>query len=172
MITVSLSLDDLFNLVWQRTVYLSENIDQNPTRPDITPVNGNNRDIFNTFCKEAANHIWMKLAKYATEDSSVEDTFILNFNTAESGSEETYPGQLVYILDEPDNWVTSKHTAMLTNAIQNTVVSWVIYRWMLMKGLGKDDGTQIEHASYIENLALIDRAMTYGKRFTLPHRTF
>lgn len=170
MITVSFSLDSLFSLVWQRTVYLSDTIDQNPVKPDVVPINGNNRDIFNTFCKDAANRVWSKLAKYATEDSSVIDTFILNFSA--TGSDDEYPNQLVYILDEPDNWIAGRNTAMLTNAIQDAIVSYVVYRWMLMKGLGQEHGTQAENASFIENLSGIDRAMTYGARPKTKYRTF
>lgn len=170
MITISFSLDNLFSLVWQRTVYMSETIDQNPVKPEIIPINGNNRDMFNTFCKDAANKVWAKLAKYATEDSEVIEPFVLNFDT--TGELEDYPNQLVYILDEPDNWVTGRHSALLTNAIQDAIVSYVVYRWMLMKGLGQEHGTQAENASFIENLAAIDRAMTYGKRATLKYRTF
>jgi len=170
MITVAFTLDNIFNLVWQRTVYLSDTIEQNPTKPAIVPINANNRDMFNTLCKEAANQLWMKLAKYATEDSSVLEAFILNFDL--TGSAEDYPDQLVYILDEPDNYIEKRHNAMLTNAIQNAIVSYTVYRWMLMKGLRKDDGTQEEYTSFIENLALIDRAMRYGARPTLKYRTF
>lgn len=170
MITVSFSLDDLFNLVWQRTVYLSYTIDQNPVKPDIVPINGNNRDIFNTFCKDVANQIWRKLAKYATEDSSVIEPFVLNFDL--TGSDDDYPNSLVYILDEPDSWITGRNTAMLTNAIQDTIISYVVYRWMLMKGLGQEHGTQAENASFIENIAGIDRAMTYGARPKTKYRTF
>ena len=163
-------MDDLFNLVWQRTVYLSDTIEQNPAKPDIVPVNGNNRDIFNTFCKDAANQVWRKLAKYATEDSSIVDAFILNFDT--TSSDDEYPNQLVYILDEPDNWISKRNVAMLTNAIQDAIVSYIVYRWMLMKGLGQDHGTQAENASFLENMGNIERAMTYGKRATLVYRTF
>lgn len=170
MITVSFSLDDLFNLVWQRTVYLSDTIEQSQVKPDIVPINGNNRDIFNTFCKDAANQVWRKLAKYATEDSSITEPFVLNFDL--TGTSEDFPNQLVYILDEPTNWISGRNTAMLTNSIQDAIVSYVVYRWMLMKGLGQEHGTQAESASFIENLAGIDRAMTYGKRATLPYRTF
>lgn len=170
MITVSFSLDDLFNLVWQRTVYLSDTIDQNPVKPDIVPINGNNRDIFNTFCKDAANQVWQKLAKYATEDSSVLEPFVLNFDL--TGSSEDFPNQLVYILDEPDYWIEGRHVPMLTNAIQDTVVSYIVYRWMLMKGLGQEHGTQAENASFIMNLSGIERAMTYGARPKLKYRTF
>ena len=170
MITISFQLDDLFNLVWQRTVYLSDTIDQNAVKPDIVPINGNNRDIFNTFCKDASNRVWVKLAKYATEDSSVIEPFVLNFDL--TGSSEDFPNQLVYILDEPDNWITGRHTPMLTNAIQDAIVSYIVYRWMLMKGLGQEHGTQAENASFIENLAGIDRAMNYGGRPKLKYRTF
>lgn len=170
MVRISFSLDDLFNLVWQRTVYLSDAIDQNPVKPDIVPINGNNRDIFNTFCKDAANQVWFKLGKYATEDSSIIEPFVLNFDI--TGSESEYPNQLVYILDEPDNWVTGKHNPMVTNAIQDAIVSYVVYRWMMMKGLGQEHGTRAEFESYIENLSTIDRAMTYGKRAKLKYSIF
>ena len=170
MITVSFSLDDLFNLVWQRTVYLSDTIEQNPVKPDLVPVNGNNRDIFNTFCKDAANKVWRKLAKYATEDSSIIEPFVLNFST--NGSDDDYPNQLVYILDELDTWIAGRNEAMLTNAIQDAIVSYVVYRWMLMKGLGKDDGTLAEYESFTDNLMGVERAMTYGARPKLKYRTF
>ena len=170
MITITFDLDNLFNLVWQRTVYLSDTIEQNPVKPEIVPINGNNRDIFNTFCKDAANKVWQKLAKYATEDSSVTEPFVLNFDA--TGSEDEYPNQLVYILDEPTNYIAGRHDPMITNAIQDAIVSYIIYRWMLMKGLGQEHGTQAELQSHIENLSGIDRAMTYGKRATLVYRTF
>lgn len=170
MLTITYSLDDIFNLVWQRTVYLSDTIEQSQVKPDLVPINGNNRDIFNTFCKDAANQVWRKLAKYATEDSSVVEPFVLNFSV--DGSDDEYPNQLVYVLDEPTNWIAGRHTAMLTNAIQDAIISYVVYRWMLMKGLGQEHGTQAENASFIENLAGIDRAMTYGARPTLKYRTF
>jgi len=134
------------------------------------PINGNNRDIFNTFCKDVANQIWRKLAKYATEDSSVIESFVLNFDL--TGSSEDYPNQLVYILDEPDSWIAGRNTAMLTNAIQDTIVSYVVYRWMLMKGLGQEHGTQAENASFIENLYGINRAMPYEARQKTKYRTF
>lgn len=170
MVTLKFSLDDLFNLVWQRTVYLSDTIEQNPNKPEIVPINGNNRDIFNTFCKDVANKVWFKLGKYATEDSSVLDPFILNFDL--TGSEIDYPNQLVYILDEPNNWITGKNSPMVTNAIQDAIISYIVYRWMLMKGLGQEHGTRAEFESYTDNLSAIDRAMSYGKRAKLKYRTF
>ena len=170
MITVSFDLDNLFNLVWQRTVYLSDTIEQNPVKPDLVPINGNNRDIFDTLCKESANQVWEKLAKYATEDSSVIDAFILNFDL--TGNDDEYPNQLVYILDEPETWIAKRHVPMLTNAIQNAIVTYAVYRWLLMKGLGKDGGTQAELASHLEWMSKIDGAMNYGQRPVLTYRTF
>lgn len=170
MLTITFTLDDLFNLVWQRTVYLSDTIEQNPVKPDLVPINANNRDIFNTLLKEAANQVWFKLAKYATADSSVLEPFVLNFDV--TGSESDYPNQLVYILDEPAHYIAGKHEPMITNAIQNAIVSYIIYRWMLMKGLGGEVGAQAEYKAYTDWLSTIDRAMTYSQRATIKYRTF
>ena len=170
MITISFDLDNLANLVWQRTLYSSDTIEQNPAKPDILPLNDTKRDMFNTLLKQVANVIWMKLARWATADSTIEDVFILNFDL--TGSDSLYPNQLVYILDEPTNWTTHTHNAMLTNAIQDTIVSFITYRWMMMKGLSGDPSFAAELQSYQENLAAIPRAMEYGKRATLTHRNF
>jgi hypothetical protein len=170
MITISFSLDNIFLLVWQRTVYLSQTIDQNPVKSDIVPLNNESRDMFNVFLKDVANKIWVKLAKYATEDSSVIEPFVLNFDV--TGNLEDYPNQLVYILDEPDKWITGRNSAMLTNAIQDTIISYVVWRWMLTKGLGQEQGTQAENASFIDNLAGVDWAFTYGSRPKTKYRTF
>jgi len=170
MITITFSLDDLFNMVWQRTVYMAENIDGNTVRSDVTPINENNRDIFNTLLKQAANIVWERIAKYATEDSSVIEPFVLNFST--DGSEDEYPNQLVYILDELNSYSAGAHNPMITNSIQDAIVSYIIYRWMLMKGLGGDGGTQAEFQSYNDNLLRTVRGIEYGNRPKIKHRTF
>lgn len=171
MITIEFNIDNLANLVWQRTVYASDLVlDQNPLRPEVLPLNDQHRDMFNTLLKQVANTIWFKLAKWATTDSSVIEPFILNFDL--TGSESEYPNTLVYILDEPTNYTTGRHNALLTNAIQDTIVSFITYRWMMMKGASNDPAFAAELQSYNENLSAINRAMEYGKRAVVTHRTF
>lgn len=170
MITVSFDIDNLANLVWQRTVYASDLLDQNQARPDVLPLNDQHRDMFNTLLKQVANTVWFKLAKWATADSSITEPFVLNFDLA--GSESEYPNQLVYILDEPTNYATSTHNALLTNAIQETIVSFITYRWMMLKGAINDPTFAGEMQAYNDSLLAINRAMEYGKRATVKYRTF
>ena len=167
MITISFEIESLFNHVIQRTVYYSKRLNQSPQEADIIPMTEDERDFFYTWLRQGANLAWEKIATFASED--VDAPFILDIDGDDASTSSQY-NSLVYRLDEPTGYVGGVQNPMITNAIHDTIVSYVVSEWLRMKGY--DQNWQIEWAKHLEGLARIKSALMYKNTAKLTYKTF
>ena len=167
MITLAFDNQRLFNLVMQRTVYYSAQLDRSVDKADLIPMTEDDKSLFRTMLREAANAVWEKIATWAAADE--DNVFMLDYDGDEA-STSSYLDNLVYKLDEPTGYSGKVQNAMLTNSIEQAIVYHITGEWLRMKGF--DASWQIEWAKSEKALDKVKSAMMYTSTATLKYRTF
>jgi len=188
MITIIFDIEKLFNLVIQRTVYFSDQLDQNIVKADLIPMTEDDRELFYTLLQEASGTTWEVLATWAADSEA--DPYLFNLDDG-GESTSTYINKVVFKLDESGhNYIVRDEDGvevvqdhhinpqfkggvsnpLLINAIQKAMVSFVVSDWLRLKGF--DQNWQIEFARHQQGLTDIRRAMEYRRRAKTKYRTF
>lgn len=170
MITITFDIEKLFNLVIQRTVYFSTQLDQATVKADLIPMTEDDREWFYTCLREACTKVWEKLGTFAA--ASEDFPYILDIEGDES-STSSAENKIIFKLDEPASYRPGVQNALVTNAIQNAIVFFIVCEWLRLKGFTeRDNNWQIEYTKHTLALPEIRRHMEYYEKPKLKYRTY
>lgn len=164
MITFVISKQELFDLVNQETVYMSDPIgsaqDNTVKRlADVLPMTENERDYFNTKLFEVGVRILEKIAPY-TKD--IDTPYAITDET-----DATYPDSVVYKFTLPDGANGTVIIPLIQQYIVEALVRYIVTEWLKIKGVN----TEHKETEFNRSLSNIKTAFTYGRKAVKTFRT-
>lgn len=170
MQTFIFDIEKLFNLVIQRTVYLSSQVDQSDVKADLIPMTEDDREWFYTALQEASTLVWERMGTWAAADP--DKPYIFDLDGAEASTSNTF-NHIVYKVDPPPAYVPKLQDQLVLQAIQNALVFRVTCDWLMIKGFDQADKQwQIDFTKHSNALLEIRRYMEYKERPKTIYRTF
>jgi hypothetical protein len=169
MTTIIFTKDELFNLVSQETIYLSDPIgtseDNTAKRlSDVLPLTEDDRDYFNTKLYSVGVSILNKIGAYLTD---VDDTIITDPYVVTDGTDVTYPNSVIFKFAIPAASNLGVITPQVQQYMTEAIVKYIVKEWLKVKGYPY----QMKEQEYEESLKNIKSSFMYGRKATVKIRT-
>ena len=164
MTTLIITKQELFNLVNQETVYLSDpvgSVKENSINrlADVLPMTEDDRDYFNIKLFEIGVRIFQKITPYTKN--------ITQPYTITDPTDLTNPNSIIYKFELPLGAVTDVATPLIQQYIVESIVKYIVKEWLKIKGYS----TELKDLEFNYSIDNIKSAFMHGRKATLKYRT-
>lgn len=175
MATIVVSKTQIFDLVNQGTVYLSDPVGPLQNNADnrlaeIVPLTLDNMDFLNTKLNEVGIKILKKIVPYTSGKIASTDTTLTTITypyTITDSTDPNYPDSVILqYFFYTDNDIGAQ-AYMIQQAVIETLSKYIIKEWLKTKGYPY----QVQEMEFEKALANIKTAFMYGRRASLKIRT-
>ena len=167
-VTVAFTKDEIFRLVSQDTIYLSNPIGDKPTLSaqriaEVLPMLEDDKDFFSIKLYEAGTRIFRMVGYNVTD---IDYPYVVTDSTY---AEDEFPSSIVFRF----NLYTGANEYVVMPMVQQHMVEalirYVVAEWLTLKGYGDMAALKMKQFEY--SLSEIKSSLMYGQRATKTYRT-
>lgn len=164
MTTLIITKQELFNLVNQETIYLSDPVGAEHDNAikrlaDVLPMTENDRDYFDIKLFEVGTKVLQKIAPYA---KTIDYPY-----TVTDSTDPTYPDSVVYKFTLPTGSRVGVAVPLIQQYIVESLVKYIVKEWLKTKGLSPE----LKEMEFNYSLDSIKTAFMYGRQAKTKYRT-
>jgi len=164
MTTIAITKQELFDLVNQETVYLSDPVGAEQDNAikrlaEVLPMTENEKDYFNIKLFEVGAKILEKIAPYTKE---VDYPY-----TITDSSDPNFPDSIVYKFSLPDGSRVGVAIPLIQQYIVESLIKYIVKEWLKTKGIN----SELKELEFNLSLNNLKSAFIFGRKSKTTYKT-